>query len=93
MLSHNSYFDGNVQSLGFERHGKKTTVGVMAPGSYHFNTGAPERITVISGSLQVELPGESTFQLYPRGTAFEVPGDSGFDLEVTQPSAYLCEFL
>ena len=31
---------------------------------------------------------------YPAGTAFEVPGKSGFDVEaVGGPAAYLCEFL
>ncbi len=93
MLNHNSYFDGKVQSVGFERNGRKATVGVMEPGQYHFNTGAPERMTVTSGALRVKLPGDSQYQLYPAGTAFEVPGQSGFDLDVSQASAYLCEFL
>ncbi len=93
MLEHNSYFDGNVQSVGFARHGRRATVGVMDQGEYHFNTGAAERMTVISGELRVKLPGETSFQTYPSGTAFEVPEQSGFDLQVLAPSAYLCEFL
>jgi len=32
MLKHNTYFDGKVQSIGFERLGRKATVGVIAPG-------------------------------------------------------------
>lgn len=93
MLDHNSYFDGNVQSVGFERHGRKSTVGVMAAGKYHFSTGAAERMTVVSGELSVKLPSDGDFHRYPMGTSFEVPANSGFDLEVAASTAYLCEFL
>ncbi len=92
MLTHNTYFDGKVQSVGFERNGRKATVGVIAPGEFHFGTGAPERMTVTSGELQAKLPG-GQWVVYPAGTAFEVPGKSGFDVKATAPAAYLCEFL
>lgn len=92
-LKHNSYFEGRVQSVGFTRHGRKATVGVIAPGEYHFNTDAPERMTVTSGEL-LARPAQSTeWARYPAGTAFEVAGKSGFDVKATEPSAYLCEFL
>lgn len=93
MLKHNTYFDGNVQSVGFERNGLKATVGVIAPGEYHFGTGAAERMTVISGALRAKLPG-GDWQLYASGTAFEIAANSGFDVQaVGGPAAYLCEFL
>jgi hypothetical protein len=92
MLTHNTYFDGKVQSVGFERNGRKATVGVIAPGEFHFGTGAPERMTVTSGELQAKLAG-GQWVVYPAGTAFEVPGKSGFDVKATAPAAYLCEFL
>lgn len=92
MLKHNTYFDGRVQSVGFERNGLKATVGVIAPGQYHFNTGAAERMTVISGELRANLGGE--WRTYAAGTAFEVKANSGFDVEaVGGAAAYLCEFL
>lgn len=93
MLKHNSYFDGKVQSVGFERNGRKATVGVIAPGEYHFGTDAPERMSVTSGELTVKIQGETDYRTYPAGTSFEVPGKSGFDVRATAPSAYLCEFL
>ena len=93
MLKHNSYFDGNVQSVGFERNGLKATVGVIAPGEYHFGTGAAERMTVISGTLRAKLAGGDWLS-YPSGTAFEIAANSGFDVQaVGGPAAYLCEFL
>ncbi len=52
-LKHNSYFDGDVQSVGFERNGRQHTVGVIDVGEFHFGTNAPERMTVVSGELFV----------------------------------------
>ena len=96
---HSSYFDGNVQSLGFERNGRRSTVGVVSPGEYHFGTDGAERMTIISGELLARLPGGSDvgsspeWRRYPAGTAFEVPAKSGFDVKAVEPAAYCCEFL
>ena len=93
MLKHNTYFDGNVQSIGFERLGRRITAGVIAPGEYHFGTDAPERMTVVSGELEARLTASDPWRTYPAGTVFEVPGKSGFDVRAKQPAAYVCEFL
>ena len=93
MLKHNTYFEGKVQSVGFERNGMSATVGVIAAGEYHFNTAAAERMTVTSGLLQAKLAG-TEWQSFPAGAYFEVPANSGFDVKaVGGPAAYLCEFL
>ena len=92
VLRHNSYFDGQVQSVGFERLGRRMTAGVIAPGEFHFNTDGPERMTVTSGELLVRIAGAEP-RLYPAGTAFEVPGKSGFDVQAAAPASYLCEFI
>lgn len=91
--THNSYFDGGVQSLGFEPEGPRATVGVIQPGTYSFDTGAPERMTVLAGALDVRLAAEGGWSTHPKGTIFEVPGESSFEVRATAPSAYLCEFL
>jgi purine/pyrimidine-nucleoside phosphorylase len=93
MLKHNSYFEGKVQSIGFERNGRRATAGVIDVGDFHFGTDAPERMTVLSGELWAKLPGEADFRPFPAGAVFEVPGQSGFDVRAKAPSAYLCEFL
>ena len=93
MLKHNSYFEGHVQSVGFERHGRRQTVGVVDTGEFHFNTEAAERMTVVSGELLVRQSGTAEWRLYPAGTTFEVATASGFDVRATVPTAYLCEFL
>jgi uncharacterized protein YaiE (UPF0345 family) len=93
MLTHNTYFDGKVQSVGFERNGRRATVGVVDVGEFHFGTDAPERMTVLSGELWARMPGDAAFRPFAAGTTFEVPGKSGFDVKAAAPAAYLCEFL
>ncbi|MGH7434147.1 MAG: pyrimidine/purine nucleoside phosphorylase [Polyangiaceae bacterium] len=97
MLKHNTYFEGKVQSVGFERNGRRATVGVIAPGEYHFGTDAAERMTVVSGELEARIVGaagaEAIWRTYPAGTTFEVAAKSGFDVRAGEPAAYLCEFL
>jgi uncharacterized protein YaiE (UPF0345 family) len=93
MLTHNTYFDGMVQSVGFERNGRKATVGVIDAGEFHFGTAAPERMTVVSGELFVRVDGANEFRQYAAGTSFEVAAKSGFDVRATAPAAYVCEFL
>lgn len=97
MLKHNTYFDERVQSVGFERNGQKATVGVIAPGEYRFNTAAAERMSVVSGQLRARIGSSASvgdWRYFPAGTNFEVPANSGFDVQpVGGPAAYLCEFL
>ncbi|GAO05476.1 pyrimidine/purine nucleoside phosphorylase [Anaeromyxobacter sp. PSR-1] len=93
MLTHKTFFEGQVQSIGFERNGRRQTAGVVDVGEFHFGTEAPERMTVVSGELWARLPGEAGFRAFPAGTCFEVPGRSGFDVKATAPAAYVCEFL
>jgi uncharacterized protein YaiE (UPF0345 family) len=91
MLKHNVYFDGRVQSIGFERHGRKMTAGVIAPGEYRFDTNSAERMTIVSGELEAKCG--DVWRSYPAGTSFEIPGKSPFDVRTREPAAYLCEFL
>jgi uncharacterized protein YaiE (UPF0345 family) len=91
--SHNVYFEGGVQSLGFATPEGRATVGVISPGTYEFDTDAPERMTVVTGSLEVCLDGTEEWSPHPKGDTFVVPGSSRFQVRAEQPSAYLCEFL
>jgi len=93
MLKHSTYFEGGVQSVGFERNGRRHTVGVVDQGEFHFGTDAAERMTIVSGELWARLPGDAAFRAFPAGTTFEVPAKSGFDVKALAPAAYLCEFL
>ena len=92
MLKVNEYFDGHVKSIGFENKGP-VSMGVMEVGEYTFGTAAPERMTVVKGELTVKLPGRIEWETYGAGDSFEVPGESSFQDQITQTSAYLCEYL
>ncbi|MBD1572220.1 pyrimidine/purine nucleoside phosphorylase [Vibrio sp. S17_S38] len=93
MIKENTYFEGSVKSLGFTQEDGDSSVGVMAAGEYTFGTAAPEKMTVVKGALTVKLPGSEEWITYEAGQAFNVVGDSSFDLKVITPTAYLCEYL
>ena len=90
----NVYFDGKVVShtVLFEG-GVKKTVGLIYPGSFTFNTGAPEKMEIIAGSCRVKQANETAWKTYAAGTAFDVPGNSKFDIAVDSGIAeYICSF-
>ncbi len=91
----NIYFDGRVVShTVLMPDGAKKTLGLIYPGSYHFGTGAPERMEIVAGSCHVILDGQTSLKNYAEGTAFDVPGKSGFTIEVkTGICEYICSFL
>jgi uncharacterized protein YaiE (UPF0345 family) len=90
----NVYFDGKVTSRTIEfPDGSMKTLGVMLPGEYKFNTGKPELMEIQSGKLAYCLAGETTWHAVNGGQAFNVPGNSSFNLKVTEVSDYICSFL
>lgn len=91
----NVYFDGNVVShtVLFPDNSKKT-LGLIRPGAYHFNTGAPERMEIVAGTCQVTLDGSRETNSYAAGSSFDVPGKSGFTIAVDSGLCeYICSFL
>ena len=87
----NVYFDGNVVSHTVLMPDQtKKTLGLIRPGSYHFNTAAAERMEIVSGECLVTLDGSKSAHLYAAGTHFDVPANSGFTIAV---SAGLCEYI
>jgi purine/pyrimidine-nucleoside phosphorylase len=91
----NVYFDGNVVShTVLFKKGVKKTLGLIRPGSYHFNTGAPERMEIVAGSCRVTLDGATKAVDYAAGSSFDVPGNSGFTIAVASGLCeYICSFL
>jgi uncharacterized protein YaiE (UPF0345 family) len=91
----NIYFDGRVIShTVMMPDNAKKTLGLIYSGSYHFGTGAPERMEVVAGACRVTLDGETKVQDYAAGTFFDVPGKSGFTIEVANGICeYICSFL
>jgi len=91
----NVYFDGKVVSHTVQfPDGNKKTVGLIYPGTFHFGTKAAERMELVAGNCHVKLDGQSQWKDYAAGQLFEVPANSGFDIEVkTGICEYVCSFL
>ena len=91
----NVYFDGNVVShTVLLPEGSRKTLGIIRPGSYHFNTDAPELMEIIDGSCSVVVDGSGAARAHGAGSFFEVPGKSGFRIEVASGLCqYICSFL
>jgi hypothetical protein len=90
-VKHNTYFDGRVQSLSFAHAAGEATVGVMEPGTYEFSTGAPERMQIVSGDIEFQLPGQD-WKRVAGGGEFRVPGNVKFNVRMTTHVAYVCWF-
>ena len=89
----NLYFDGRVVShtLLFPG-GAKKTLGLIFPGAFHFLTGVPERMEIVHGACRV-TPDGGAARDYQAGEAFDVPGKSGFAIEVAGGTCeYICSF-
>ena len=91
----NIYFDGKVVShTVLAADASKKTLGLIYSGSFHFGTGAPERMEIVAGKCRVTLDGSSSVADYEAGQHFDVPGKSGFTIEVASGICeYICSFL
>jgi uncharacterized protein YaiE (UPF0345 family) len=90
----NIYFEGKVTSRTVVfADGSKKTLGVMLPGEYAFNTGAKELMEILSGELDVLLPGANDWRAVKGGEAFEVAGNASFSLKIKTLTDYCCSFL
>lgn len=90
----NVYFDGKVTSrtLVFS-DGAKKTLGVMLPGDYEFNTADREIMEIMTGELEVMLPGNAEWLTIRGGESFEIPAHSSFGLRVKKLTDYCCSFI
>jgi len=90
----NIYFDGKVTSRTvIFADGSKKTLGIMLPGEYEFSTGKKELMEIMSGEIEVLLPGEDSWRKIGGGQSFEVSGNSKFKLRVKTLSDYCCSFI
>lgn len=90
----NIYFDGRVVSHTVVfADGTKKTLGLIYPGTYTFNTGAPERMEIIAGTCRAKLAGQSDWSTYAAGSHFDVAANSSFEIAVDEGiGEYICSF-
>lgn len=89
----NVYFDGKCVSHGITfPDGTKKSVGVVLPATLTFNTGAPEIMECVAGACEYKLAGSDAWVQSSAGDKFSVPGNSSFDIRVTEAYHYICHF-
>lgn len=89
----NVYFDGKCVSHSITlADGTKKSVGVILPATLTFNTGAPEIMECVAGSCEYKLKGSDAWVKSSAGEKFNVPGNSSFEIRVTEPYHYICHF-
>lgn len=93
MINVNKYFDGYVKSLSYATSEGKSTVGVMEPGEYEFETSMSETMIVIEGELEALLPGEPEWKTYTSGNTFDIPANSSFKVRALGQTSYLCKYI
>ncbi|MBT7649913.1 MAG: pyrimidine/purine nucleoside phosphorylase [Opitutae bacterium] len=91
----NIYFDGKVVSHSIVlEDGAKKTLGLIYPGSYHFNTELAEKMEIIAGTCNVKLDGSEESNSYGENQSFHVLANSGFTIEVNEGICeYICSFI
>ena len=90
----NVYFDGNVTSRAVVfGDGTKKTLGIMMPGDYEFGTAEKEVMEIMSGEMDILLPGCSDWQTIIGPQSFEVPANSKFSLKVKTIADYCCSYV
>jgi purine/pyrimidine-nucleoside phosphorylase len=90
----NVYFEGKVAShTVLFPDGSRKSLGIMQPGQYEFSTGAAEVMEILSGHLEWQLKGASTWTPVATGEAFQVPTNSAFLMKVPVVAEYCCSFL
>jgi uncharacterized protein YaiE (UPF0345 family) len=90
MFKTNEYFDGMVKSIAFQSTKGMATIGVMAPGAYEFGTSTIEHMTVTSGEMEVQLPGETIWNAYKPFETFIVDKNVKFKVKVSSDTSYRC---
>lgn len=92
MITENTYFEGNVKSLGYETGEGKSTIGIINPGEYKFGTAQLEIMHVIEGELVVLLPESEDWITVSSGGSFTVPANASFSVKAKSQTAYLCQY-
>ncbi len=90
----NIFFEGKVMShTVLFKDGSKKTIGLIQPGSFKFNTDAPEKMEITVGNCLVRRAGERQWNSFSAGEYFQVPGESWFEIVVDgNIMEYICSF-
>ncbi len=89
----NIYYDGKVTSRTVNlSDGSTQSLGIMLPGEYTFGTSQAEIMEMLSGELDIRLPGEE-WKTLSTPEIFNVPANSSFDLKIKTVTDYCCSYI
>ena len=89
----NIYYDGKVTSRTVNlKDGSTQSLGIMLPGEYTFGTNEAEIMEMLSGELDIRLPGED-WKTLNTPESFNVPANSSFDLKIRTVTDYCCSYI
>jgi uncharacterized protein YaiE (UPF0345 family) len=89
----NIYFGGNVTSRTIRfPDGTRKTLGVMLPGEYEFGTAVAEEMEILSGELEVKIPGQAKWLSCRQGSTFSLAANIRFQLKVKTVTDYCCSY-
>lgn len=89
----NIYYDGKVTSRTVNlSDGTTQSLGIMLPGEYTFGTNEAEIMEMLSGELDIRLPGEDWKTLSTPET-FNIGANSSFDLKIKTVTDYCCSYI
>lgn len=89
----NIYYDGKVTSRTVEfSDGEIKSLGIMLPGEYTFAANEAEIMEMMSGELDIKLPGEE-WKTLNTPESFNVPANSSFDLKIKKVTDYCCSYI
>ena len=87
------YFDGKCVSHALTYpDGTKKSVGVVLPATLTFGTAVPEIMECVAGGCEYKLAGTDTWLKATPGDRFSVPGNSSFDVRVSDAFHYICHY-
>lgn len=93
MTKANVYWDGRVTSRTcYRQDGSKFTLGIITAGIYTFGVGDREVVQLISGEVDVLLPGTSAWQHVAAPETFEVIANSSYQIRTYGVAEYLCDY-
>ena len=89
----NIYYDGKVTSRTVNlSDGTTQSLGIILPDEYTFGTNEAEIMEMLSGELDIKLPGEEWKTLNTPET-FNVPANSSFALKIKTVTDYCCSYI
>ena len=93
MTKANVYWNGKVTSrTGYRSDGSRFTLGIITAGTYTFDVGDKEVVSLTAGEAEIMLPGEKEWHTVKTPGTFEIPAHSQYQIRTPDVVEYLCDY-